>query len=147
MPSLALIDRLEDIQQTSPDSWRCRCPAHEGRSRSLAVKDTGGTLLLKCFAGCTVLEIVESVGLTLSDLFDKSTPYSPALARKHQMRTSARHTLEAIMIPVRVLTNMGDVSILRKLTDDEMHAYVEASRTVNRALDIAINDGVIQHGN
>jgi hypothetical protein len=146
MPSLALIDRLEDIQQTSPDSWRCRCPAHEGRSRSLAVKDTGGTLLLKCFAGCTVLEIVESVGLKLSDLFDKSTPYSAPVARQHRLTANARETLEAILIPARVLNIIGDISILRLLTSAELDDYINARRTVNNALDSAINNGVIQHG-
>lgn len=50
--------------------WTACCPAHEDRSPSLAITETDdGRILLKCFGGCSVNEIVRSIGFDLSDLF------------------------------------------------------------------------------
>jgi hypothetical protein len=40
------------------DSFTCCCPAHEDKSPSLSIKDTGDKILLHCFAGCSFEEIV-----------------------------------------------------------------------------------------
>ena len=46
------------------------CPAHDDRNPSLSVSMADdGTCLLKCFAGCSVKEITDAVGLTMKDLF------------------------------------------------------------------------------
>lgn len=46
------------------------CPAHDDRSPSLSVKEgDDGRVLLHCFAGCTFYEVIESLGLSPSDLF------------------------------------------------------------------------------
>ena len=50
--------------------WTACCPAHNDKSPSLAIRELDdGRILLKCFGGCSAQEIVESVGLTLNDLF------------------------------------------------------------------------------
>jgi hypothetical protein len=70
-----LISRLSGVQGRSP-RWRAICPAHEtkNRSRTLAVKEAeDGRVLLHCFAGCDVHQIVEAVGLELHDLFPPKT--------------------------------------------------------------------------
>ena len=46
------------------------CPAHEDAKRSLSVSITdGGTVLLKCHAGCNTKAVVESLDLNMVDLF------------------------------------------------------------------------------
>ncbi len=45
------------------------CPAHDDRNRSLSVKQTNGKILLKCFAGCYVVDILKSLNLDLKELF------------------------------------------------------------------------------
>jgi len=71
MESLAdkIITRLEGVKNTGQDRWIARCPAHDDRSPSLAIKEVDDRLLLHCFAGCSAYEIVFAVGLELSDLF------------------------------------------------------------------------------
>ena len=63
-----LLSRLEGVKQTGPDRWLSRCPAHDDRSPSLAVREVDDRLLLHCFAGCSAYEVVSSVETELSVL-------------------------------------------------------------------------------
>lgn len=50
--------------------WIAQCPSHDDRQPSLSVGEgQDGRILLNCFAGCSVEEIVDAVGLKLRDLF------------------------------------------------------------------------------
>jgi len=65
-----LLPRLDKVRRGKPDRWRACCPAHDDHNPSLTITETSdGTLLLKCWAGCTAAEIVTTVGLTMKDLF------------------------------------------------------------------------------
>lgn len=69
-----LLDRLDRVRATGTDRWIAKCPAHEDRSPSLSIKETGdGTVLVKCFAGCGAADVVGAVGLELRDLFPESS--------------------------------------------------------------------------
>jgi len=62
--------------------WSAKCPAHEDRRASLSIRSTGdGTVLVRCFAGCSAHDVVKSVGLELRDLFpprpDDTSPVRP----------------------------------------------------------------------
>lgn len=48
-----------------------KCPAHDDSRQSLSVCESDGRILLKCFAGCSTQTIVNKLGLTWNDLFDK----------------------------------------------------------------------------
>jgi len=75
MSAELLLSRLEKVRQTGTGKWLARCPAHDDRSPSLSIRETDdGTVLLRCFASCSAAEIVESVGLQLSDLFPPRLP-------------------------------------------------------------------------
>lgn len=64
------IDRLDKPRKTGPDSWICRCPAHEDKSPSMTVRQLDdGRTLLHCFAGCSVENILGALGLTFDALF------------------------------------------------------------------------------
>ncbi len=65
-----LLDRLQGVKQTGAGCWIARCPAHDDRRPSLAIRELDdGRVLLHCFAGCDPHQIVSAVGLTLADLF------------------------------------------------------------------------------
>lgn len=73
-----LLSRLDKVQGRGT-KFQARCPAHEDRSPSLSIKEaTDGRVLIHCHAGCEVADIVESVGLTLGDLFPDETKTAPA---------------------------------------------------------------------
>ena len=73
-----LISRLEGVRNTGQDRWIARCPAHDDKSPSLAIREVDDRVLIHCFAGCSAQEIVSVVGLDLSDLFPESRePHKP----------------------------------------------------------------------
>ena len=46
------------------------CPAHDDKSPSLSIRELDdGRILIHCFAGCSVEEVLSAVGLTFDDLF------------------------------------------------------------------------------
>ena len=50
--------------------WMARCPAHEDHTPSLSILEgTEQDIVLHCFAGCTVFDICQSLGLGIADLF------------------------------------------------------------------------------
>lgn len=63
-----LLDRLDGVQP-SGNGWRARCPACGGRSRKLSIAESGGKVLVHCFAGCRAEDVIGAVGLTWADLF------------------------------------------------------------------------------
>lgn len=67
----AFLQRLEGVQGRGP-KWRAICPGHESKhkSRTLAVAEADdGRVLVKCFAGCSIDQIVGAVGMSIEDLF------------------------------------------------------------------------------
>jgi len=63
-----LLSRLDKVKKTGNSSWIACCPSHDDSSPSLAIKDSDGKILIHCFAGCETIDVIESVGLTFSDL-------------------------------------------------------------------------------
>jgi len=64
-----LLSRLSKVKKSGPGKWVACCPAHEDRSPSLAIKDSDGTILLHCFAGCSVEDVCGAIGVAMVDLF------------------------------------------------------------------------------
>lgn len=91
-----LLSRLAGVRQTGPDRWTARCPAHEDRSPSLSIRDTGERVLMNCFAGCHPEDVLAAVGLTWRDLrpdrdrwsaaFDAATATASHLAQQRRLR-------------------------------------------------------------
>jgi|GEM_PF-575893 len=81
------IDRLEGIKTNGGGKWLAKCPAHNDRSPSLAIKLVDDRILIHCFAGCSVQAVLDAVGLDMADLFPDrtanngvSTPKAPRLS-------------------------------------------------------------------
>ncbi|MBU6994035.1 hypothetical protein [Ferrovum myxofaciens] len=69
-PAANFVERLQKVRRTGPGKWLACCPAHDDRSPSLAIREADdGRILVHCFSGCSVQEIVGALGLELSDLF------------------------------------------------------------------------------
>jgi DNA-binding transcriptional ArsR family regulator len=64
-----VLDRL-NVASRNDEKAMCFCPAHDDRtSPSLSIKAENGRLLLHCFAGCRLEDIVSKMGLEMKDLF------------------------------------------------------------------------------
>jgi hypothetical protein len=65
-----LLARLNGVKNNGFGKYMACCPAHDDKSPSLAIKEVdNGRLLIKCWAGCGFLEIIQAIGLNASDLF------------------------------------------------------------------------------
>ena len=70
MTAAALLDRVQAVRKTGTDRWIARCPAHDDRGPSLAVREMDdGRVLVHCFAGCSAHEVVSAAGITFAELF------------------------------------------------------------------------------
>lgn len=63
-----LLGRLERVRKVGR-GWQARCPSHEDRNPSLSIDEGNEGIVLYCHAGCSTEEIVEQLGLRMSDLF------------------------------------------------------------------------------
>ena len=125
----ALLDRLKRVKKTGHNRWVAECPAHKSKSGSslaITVSDSD-KLLLHDFGGCTAAEIVEAVGLTLTDLFP---PQSPGIHSAHP-RVSALTPLikhfESDLLIVHIL--LADISKNKPIIEaDRVTAKAAAAR-------------------
>ena len=71
-----LLSRLEKVKPNGSGKYLACCPAHTDKSPSLSIKETeDGKILIHCFSGCAVADIVAAVGLELSDLMPDNPTY------------------------------------------------------------------------
>lgn len=96
MTAEALLSRLEGVHQTGRGRWRARCPAHGSKSATLAISEgDGGRVLLKCFGGCEVTDVLEVCGIGFDVLFPERDP-SAHHVRGERRPFDARQVLAAI---------------------------------------------------
>jgi len=71
-----ILSQLEKVHQRQPGQYSARCPAHADKGPSLSIRETPeGSVLIYCFAGCSVAAVVAAMGLDMTALFpprDKS---------------------------------------------------------------------------
>jgi hypothetical protein len=56
-------DLFEGVRWRGTQRFTARCPAHKDRSPSLSVREGHTSIMVKCFAGCTFLEVAAAVGV------------------------------------------------------------------------------------
>jgi hypothetical protein len=132
-----LLQRLKKVTGRN-GHWTACCPAHEDRSPSLAIRVVeDGRILLKCFGGCSVQEIVGSIGMNLSDLFppdDKLSHHKPRVKNAFYATDLLRVIeFESVLVSVAasnlangVKLNDNDRSRLRKAQE----RIIEAARHI-----------------
>jgi len=72
------VSRLTNVNKRGNGKWLCSCPSHSDSDPSLSVGQTNtGKILLRCFAGCSALDVVTAMGLRLEDLFPDAYEENP----------------------------------------------------------------------
>jgi hypothetical protein len=75
----AVLSRFERLRETGLGRYLAPCPAHKDRSPSLSIRVTDDQrILLHCFAGCCVEDVVAAIGLTMGDLFPERLRHQPS---------------------------------------------------------------------
>lgn len=84
MTADALLSRLDRVRRTGPGRWIARCPAHEDRSPSLAIRELDdGRVLVHDFGGCEVEAILTAISMSLEDLFPDRISHHGKPERRH----------------------------------------------------------------
>lgn len=69
-----IVSRLGKAKKVG-DGYKALCPGHDDKSPSLSISlGSDGKILVKCFAGCSTISIVNAIGLEMKDLFADSDP-------------------------------------------------------------------------
>jgi len=132
MSADTLLSLLKKVRKTSPKSWTACCPAHNDKSPSLAVSESDdGTVLVHCFGGCSVHEVVGAVGLELEDLFPpKETHHRKPEGRPFQAADVLRLMAWESMVVSMTAATMRE----RQLTAKEIDRVIDSAVKINAAL-------------
>jgi hypothetical protein len=67
-----VLGRLESVQPRN-NGFTALCPSHHDQNPSLSISEgDGGKVLLRCFAGCSLGQILDALGLKTADLFERN---------------------------------------------------------------------------
>ncbi len=70
-----ILSKLQKVKSIGKGEYASLCPAHVDKNPSLHIRQEDDKILINCKAGCAAERIVESMGLTMSDLFvDSKVP-------------------------------------------------------------------------
>ena len=76
MSAELLISKLDKVKQTGPGRWVACCPAREDKHPSMTIRELDdGRILIHDFGGSTVKEILDAIGMDISDLFPPRQTY------------------------------------------------------------------------
>jgi len=74
-----ILARFSKVYRSGEGEYQCLCPSHNDRTASLGLKFKEDKMILNCFAGCSMEDIIGSVGLSWADVMPNSidTEYKP----------------------------------------------------------------------
>ena len=127
-----ILTGLNGVKSTGKNKWVAKCCAHEDRSPSLAIKQLDdGRILLHCFAGCGVDEIVGVLGLELSDLF------ADKIAKSERRPFDAYQILECLKDESMILVLAGNDVLSGVINPDGLLRAQQAHERISAACDMA----------
>lgn len=133
MSAETLLSMLDKVRKTGPDRYIARCPSHDDKSPSLTIRESDdGKVLVHCFAGCSVHEIVHAVGLELSDLFPPRQTYG-----KPQHRAfSAADALRCLSFEGLVVAAAGRTMLSGTWNEKEQERLTDSVGRINAAMTV-----------
>jgi hypothetical protein len=141
MENVMIVDnflgKLDKVRKTGRDSWRACCPGHNGSNpTALTIREVDdGRVLIKCFHGCSVEQIVSSVGMQVSDLFPQN-PISPH-KKPERLPFNPRDVLAAMGSESMIVAMCGsDISKGKALSDAEMKRLLLAVSRIKSAVEM-----------
>ena len=115
-----LLACLGGVRARGAGQWSARCPgplhARGDRSGGLAIKQVDDRILINCPAGCSALEVVNAIGLSLADLFDKPLTDS-AIAPVRQPPFPLEMARRLLHYATVLLLAAGDLKFGKQLND------------------------------
>lgn len=129
-----VLDRLTAVRQSGDRRWIALCPSHQDKSPSLSIRETEeGRVLIYCFAGCGAVDVIDSIGLRISDLFEKPISHHLPPVRGG---FNARELLELNAHEANVVALLATDAQSRSLTLDEVQRLAQAATRLQKAQDL-----------
>ena len=105
----ALLARLDPVQKTG-NGWRCNCPTgHRTRGTLSLAQGDSGAILLHCFSGCAVSDVLGALGLSMGDI-------QPARLRDEspegRRAARAQFRLASVQSAAAVLEREGNIVLI-----------------------------------
>ncbi len=111
------LSRLSSIKRTGIGRYLACCPAHPDKHPSLNVRELDdGRILVKCFAGCSVEEVLDAVGLEFDALFPERA-IGDHIPREHRPFNSS-DVLAALNFEI----NVASIILDRMVNDKDITA-------------------------
>ncbi len=133
-----LLSRLEKVRKTGASSWLACCPAHDDRNPSLSIREADeGRILVHCFSGCDVWDIVSAISLEMDALFP------PTDAAKHSSGSIRRpfpaaDVLQAIAFEALVVSTAASAVLQgQPLSHSDRERLTLAVSRIQSAVDAA----------
>jgi hypothetical protein len=77
-----LLSRLDAVRRINDSRYIAKCPAHDDGDPSLSIRQLPDSrILIKCFAGCGALSVLESISLDWGVLMPDDGLYEPVAER------------------------------------------------------------------
>ena len=129
-----LLSHLDGVKRTGAGRWLAKCPAHDDRKASLAIRELDdGRILLHDFAGCEAEIVLSSVGLTFESLF----PERPIGEFKPERRPfPAADVLRAISLEALIVVlAASDIANGKPLPEFDLERLKVASARISAAVE------------
>ena len=134
------VSRLDKVRSTGRGRWIACCPAHDDRIPSLTVGEgSDGRVLVHCFGGCSVEQVVGAVGLSLSEIMpDGPAPVMPA----KRQRIPPKDVLEAMAFNALVVAiAASDIAQGKTLSEEERLKLFEIAGEFHEAIEYVTGSG------
>lgn len=130
-PLERLLSLLDGVKETGADQWMARSPCREDRTPSLSIKRADDRILIHDFGGASPDEVMRSLGLSVSDLFEHPLSHAlPPVSRFQRKRhNQASEALKALVHECRVVGVLAE----------QMRAGFALDRDQHQRLDLAIS--------
>ena len=136
-----LLARLEGVRGTGPGRWLARCTGHEDKRPSLSIRELDdGRVLVHCFAGCSVKEVVAGAGLELRDLFPDRPPSQDCIKGERRPIPAAdvlRALADETMFVAVAACNLATGS---EFTSDDKARLLAAAERIQTARSLALGE-------
>lgn len=136
MKTEALLANLQKVRSHGKGRWVACCPAHHDKTPSLSIAEgDDGRVLVHCFAGCSVPEIIGAVGMTLSDLMP-DRPIDDA--RPKRMKFLGSQVMESLALQSMIVaTASADMAQGKTLSAEDRKALIGAASAIREGVTYA----------
>ena len=138
-PAEKFVQRLGKVKGRN-GSWTACCPAHDDKSPSLSIREgEDGRVLVHCFGGCDVQEVLGAVGMDMSDLFpEKQERYEVQTSKQMKPAFYATDLLRIASIECLVVMIAAyDIRQGKKLSESDMDRLQIAQQRIEEVVQYA----------